>query len=100
MKLGVAGESWLRHEVLGREWTAAACLYFFWAPLVRVAAGFDVVSDPLACEWPRLLVMASGASVAVTIAVSMAVAMTVVAEAIINADEGSKFVLKSSVSQG
>jgi hypothetical protein len=29
MKLGVVGESWLRQEVLGLEWTAATCLYFF-----------------------------------------------------------------------
>ena len=28
-KLGAASESWLRHEVLGFECTAAMCLYFF-----------------------------------------------------------------------
>jgi hypothetical protein len=29
MKLGVVGESWLKHDVLAIEWTAATCLYFF-----------------------------------------------------------------------
>jgi len=72
MKLGVVGESWLRQEVLGLECTAATCLYFFCADLGRVPAGLDAVSDPLACEWPGLLVMALGASVAVTVAVLMA----------------------------
>jgi hypothetical protein len=86
MKLGVVGESWLRHEVLGRECTAATCLYFFWARLALTTAGFDAVFDPLACELAGLLVMALGASVAVTVAVLMAVAIMVVAEGIINVD--------------
>ncbi len=57
MKLGVVGESWLRHDVLGRECTAATCLYFFCTFWVGGAAGFDPTSEPFACEWPDLLVM-------------------------------------------
>ena len=87
MKLGVVGESWLRHEVLGRECTAATCLYFFCVPLIRVTSGFDDVSDPLGCRWPGLLEMVLDASVAVIVAVLMAVAIIVVAEGIINADD-------------
>ena len=51
------------------------------------------VSDPLACEWPGLLVMASGASVAVTVAVLMAVAIMEVLGAIINAGSSSEMAL-------
>lgn len=89
MKLGVVGESWLRHEVFGRECTAATCLYFFWEPFVGASAGSDTASGPLACEWPNLLVMASGASgasVAVTVAVLIAVAIMMVAGGIISVD--------------
>jgi hypothetical protein len=72
-KLGAASESWLRHDALGAEWTAAMCLYFFlrWERMgCRGCIDEKLLWE--ACERTGRLIGASvGLSLDVTVAVSL-----------------------------
>ena len=76
-KLGAALESWLKHEVLGMECTAAMCRYFFFVRGRTGSRGW-IVDKPLrlTCEWAdRLMGASAGLSLAVAVAESTVSAM-------------------------
>lgn len=70
-KLGAASESWLRHEALGTEWTAAMCLYFFlWWERMGWRGCIDDKLFWEACERTgRLIGASAGLAREVTVAV-------------------------------
>ena len=80
-KLGAISESWLRHDVLGFECTAATCLYFFFRKVRMGARGWSFVENPLvllefACERAgRLIGASAGICVPVAVAVFIVVAI-------------------------